>query len=333
MHSQQARVSQLSSLTASIRYLFRQSQMGSYLTLLTPLIGMLILFSIMNEYFLQFDNMMNITRSIAITGVVAIGETIVLIAGGVDLSISAVMAMSGLVAAVAVRVGLPYAAAFLAALASGLVVGLANGLIITKLRINPLITTLAMGMIVRGLAYVGTGGYTLTVPNPGFSDLGRGRAFDVVPWPVIVLLVTYALAHIFLTRTLPGRYVYSIGGNPVACRLAGIDVDRWRIALYALGGAFAGFGGYMLASLVGAAMGNAALGAELDIIAGVILGGASLAGGEGTILGTLLGILLLGTLTNGLIMLNVSTFWQMVARGGVLLLALLIDAWRSGGYR
>lgn len=316
-----------------LEHLIRNTQTGAYLTLLAPLLGMIILFSAMNEYFLQMGNMLNIARSIAISGIVAVGETIVLISGGVDLSISSVMALSGLAAAAVARAGLPFGLAFLAALISGLVVGLLNGAIITKLRINPLITTLATGMIVRGLAYVGTGGYTLTVTKAGFTELGRGRAFDVVPWPVIVLLATYVIAHIFLTRTMAGRYVYSIGGNPIACRLAGIPVDMWRMIVYALGGVFAGFGGYMLSSLVGASMGNAALGAELDIIAGVVLGGASLAGGEGTLVGTLLGILLLGTLTNGLIMLNVSSFWQMVARGGVLLLAVLIDAWRSGGYR
>ena len=334
MQSQPAQQSRSHTVADRLRALFgKNSVLGTNLTLLVTLGVMLVVFSITSPYFLQVDNLMNIARSVAIIGIVAVGETIVLISGGIDMSIAAVMAMSGLFAAVAVRSGMPFFVGFLAALLAGLIVGLVNGLIITRMRINPLIATLATGMIVRGLAYVGSSGYTLTVTTPGFSDLGRGRMMDVVPYPVILLGITYIGADLFLRRSLGGRYVYSIGGNPVACRLAGIDVDRWRILFYVLGGVFAAYGGYVLSSLVGASMGNAALGVELDIIAGVVLGGASLAGGEGTIIGTLLGILVLGTLTNGLIMLNVSAFWQMVARGVVLLLAVLLDSWRTGGYR
>lgn len=312
--------------------------MGGNIPLIITLGGMVIIFSILSPHFLQFDNIMNIVRSVSITGIVAVGTTIVLISGGIDLSIAAVMALTGLAAAVVLRteqlpVILAIALGFLAALATGSFIGLINGMIVTKMRINPLITTLAMGMIVRGLAYVGTGGYTLTVPMQEFTVIGRGRLLDFVPYAAILLIVTMTLAYIFLSRTLAGRYVYSIGGNPVACRLAGINVDRWRVIFYVLGGLFAGFGGFLFSSLIGAAMGNAAVGAELNIIAAVILGGASLTGGEGAITGTLLGVLILGTLTNGLIMLNVSSFWQMVAQGLVLLTAVLIDALRSGGYR
>jgi ribose transport system permease protein len=308
-------------------------RLGGNVTLLITLGVMIAVFSLSAEYFLQLDNLLNIARSISIVGIVAVGETIVLISGGVDLSIAAVMAMAGLVAAVVARAGLPFGLAFGAALACGLFIGAINGFIVTKLHINPLITTLATGMIVRGLAYVAAGGATLTVPVKGFSDLGRGRLGGIVPYPVIILAIVYLFAHILLTRTILGRNVYAIGGNSIACRLAGINVDRWRVLFYALGGLFAGFGGYMLSSLVGASMGNAAIGSELSVIAGVVLGGASLAGGEGTMIGTLLGILVLGTLTNGLIMLNVSTYWQQVASGVVLLLAVLLDAWRTGGYR
>jgi ribose transport system permease protein len=312
--------------------------MGGNTPLIITLGAMIVLFSILSPHFLQLDNIMNIVRSVSISGIVAIGTTIVLISGGIDLSIAAVMALTGLAAAGVLRAEqLPIIPAivmgFLAALAAGSFIGLINGMIVTKMRINPLITTLAMAMIVRGLAYVGTGGYTLTVPMQEFTVIGRGRLFDVVPYAAILLILTMILAYVFLKRTLAGRYVYSIGGNPVACRLAGINVDRWRVIFYVLGGLFAGFGGFLFSSLIGAAMGNAAVGAELNIIAAVILGGASLTGGEGSVTGTLLGVLILGTLTNGLIMLNVSSFWQMVAQGLVLLIAVLIDALRSGGYR
>jgi len=317
-----------------LRRLFgKNSPMGGSLTLIITLVIMIVVFTAMSPYFLQVENLLNIARSIAIIGIVAVGETIVLISGGIDMSIAAVMALGGLAATAVIRAGQPFYVAFAAALAAGALVGFINGGIVTRLHINPLITTLAIGQIVRGLAYVGTGGYTLTVALRGYTDLGRGRLFGLIPYPVILLAVTYVVAHIWLNRNIGGRYVYSIGGNALACRLAGLDVDRWRIVFYMLGGIFAAFGGYVLSSLVGASMGNAALGVELDVISGVVLGGASLAGGEGTIIGTLLGVLVLGTLTNGLIMLNVSSFWQMVARGSVLLIAVLLDAWRSGGYR
>jgi ribose transport system permease protein len=306
---------------------------GANLTLLFTLIIMLLVFSSLSQYFFTVRNLFNIMRSIAITGVAAVGATIVLVGGGIDLSVAAVMAASGMGAALAIRSGLPFGIAFIIALILGLSVGLINGLIITKIRINPLITTLGMGMIVRGFTYIGYSGGTLTVPNEGFSELGRGRFLDVVPYPVIILFIVYFGMNIILTRTIFGRMIYAIGGNPIACRLAGLNVDRWRLVFYGIGGLFAGFAGYMLASLVGSAMANAAIGAELDIIAAVILGGASLLGGEGNLIGTFLGTMVLGTLTNGLIMINVPVFWQMVARGSALMLALFIDSWRAGGYR
>ncbi len=310
-----------------------KGEYGSNITLLLTMAAMITIFSLMAPNFLKLDNMLNIARSIAITGVVAIGETFVLIAGGIDLSITSVMAAAGMAAAVVIRAGAPLWVGVIVAIAVGAVVGLINGLIVTKIRINPFITTLGTSQIVRGLAYISSAGHTLTVPVKGFTELGRGRWLDVIPYPVFILIALFILAHFFLTKTLAGRYIYAIGGNSIACRLAGIKVDRWRLFFYSICGVTAGFAGYMFSSLVGSAMGNAALGTEMSIISGVILGGASLAGGEGTIIGSFLGVLLLGTLTNGLIQLNVPSFWQMVAAGLVLMVSLFIDSWRSGGYR
>jgi len=308
---------------------------GSNLTLLITLILMIVYFSLVAENFFQLDNMMNIARAVAITGVVAVGETIVLISGGIDLSITSVMAAAGMTAALTIRAGAPFVVGILVALLTGALIGVINGLIVTKIHINPFITTLGMAQIIRGFAYIISARYssTLTVPVEGFSELGRGRLLGIIPYPVIVLIVVFIIAHFFLTKTLAGRYVYSIGGNPMACRYAGIDVDKWRLLFFAICSMMAGFGGYMLTSLVGSAIGNAALGNEMNVIAAVILGGASLAGGEGNIIGTFLGVFLLGTLTNGLIQLNVPSEWQMVAAGAVLMIALFIDSWRSGGYK
>jgi ribose transport system permease protein len=320
------------SLISNLGRLLR-GQNGANLTLLFTLVLMMFLFSIQSEYFLTVKNILSITRAIAITGVVAAGETIVLIGGGIDLSVASIMAACGMAAAFALRSGYSFGAAILFALIIGTFVGLINGLIITKIRINPLITTLGVGQIVRGITYLSYAGGTLTVPIEGFSELGRGRFLDVIPYSAIVLLAVYIILHLLLTRSLLGRMVYGIGGNPIACRLAGINVDRWRLVFYCIGGLFAGLGGYILTSLSGSAVGGAAIGAELDIISAVILGGASLAGGEGNMIGTFLGALVLGTLSNGLVMMNVPVFWQQVAGGTVLLIALFIDSWRSGGYR
>jgi ribose transport system permease protein len=295
---------------------------------------MIVVFTLLSPYFLQLNNMMNIARSISINGIAAAGETMVLISGGLDLSVASVMAASGMiVSSLIMNAGWAVGPARVAAMGFGLLVGLSNGLIITKARINPLITTLATGFIIRGAGYVASNGRTLGVIKEGYSELGRGRLLDAVPFPVIGLMLVYLLVYFVMQYTRLGHYIYAIGGNPVACRVSGINVDRWRISIYALCGMIAGTAGVLLSSLTGSGIPNAAIGSELVIIAGVILGGVSLSGGIGRVEGTLLGVLILGTLTNGLIMLNVQSYWQIIAQGGVLLIAVLIDTWRTGGYR
>jgi ribose transport system permease protein len=308
--------------------------LGGNLYLIVTLAGIVAIFSILSPYFLQFSNMMNVARSVSITGTAAAGETMVLISGGLDLSVASVMAASGMiVSSLIMNAGWAVGPARAAAVGFGLAVGLVNGLIITRARINPLITTLATGFIIRGAGYVASNGRTLGVIREGYSDLGRGRLLDAVPFPVIALVIIYLLVYFAMRYTKLGNYIYAIGGNAAACRVSGINVDRWRIAIYALCGMIAGWAGVLLSSLTGSGIPNAAIGSELVIIAGAILGGVSLSGGIGRIEGTLLGVLILGSLTNGLIMLNVPSYWHTIAQGGVLLMAVLIDAWRTGGYR
>ena len=308
--------------------------LGGNLYLIVTLAGLITIFSILSPYFLQLNNMMNIARSISISGITAAGETMVMISGGLDLSVASVMAASGMiVSALIMNAGWPIAAARAAAVGFGLAVGLVNGLVITKGRINPLIATLASGFIIRGAGYLASGGRTLGVIKEGYTVLGRGRLLGAVPYPVILLAAVYLLVYFVMRYTKLGHYIYAIGGNADACRVSGIDVDRWRLSIYALCGATAGFAGVLLSSLTGSGIPNVAIGSELVIIAGAILGGVSLSGGRGRIEGTLLGVLILGTLTNGLIMLNVRSYWQTIAQGGVLLMSVLIDAWRTGGYR
>jgi ribose transport system permease protein len=308
--------------------------LGGSLYLVITLAALLIAFSILSPYFFQVSNLMNIARSVSITGITAAGETMVLVSGGIDLSVGSVMAASGMVvSSLIMNAGWPTMAARLAAVAFGLAVGLVNGLVISKGRINPLITTLATGFIIRGAGYVASNGRTLGVIREGYTALGRGRLLDVVPYPVLALLVIYAVVYFVLGYLKLGQYMYAIGGNAAACRVSGINVDRWRLAIYALCGTIAGISGVILSSQTGSGIPDVSVGVEMVIIAGVILGGTSLSGGRGRIEGTLLGVLIMGTLTNGLIMLNVRSYWQTIAQGGILLMAVLIDAWRTGGYR
>jgi ribose transport system permease protein len=274
----------------------------------------------------------NIGRAAGINGITAMGETLVLVSGGLDLSISAVMAISGMVAGSLIYRGLPLIVGILGGLIVGVFVGLINGMIITRARINPLITTLATMAIARGIAFIMTGGLGIPLHQQEFRRIARGDVFGV-PALLVVLLVVCGITYVLMRFTQYGRYLYAVGGNAEASRLCGLNVDRWRLVTYAICGLIAGLSGVMLASLTGTALPNAALGAELDIIAAAIIGGTSLSGGEGTVLGTLMGILLLSTLTNGLTVINVPIYWHQVIRGIILLLAVLLDAIRSGGYK
>jgi ribose/xylose/arabinose/galactoside ABC-type transport system permease subunit len=211
-----------------------------------------------------------------------------------------------------------------AGFAIGPLVGLANGLLVTKVGINPLITTLGTMSIVRGMAFVLTGGLTGTILDSGFAYIGRGKFFEI-PVPLIILLIWFLIALLVMTSTRFGRDLYSIGGNAEASRLAGIPVDRRKIAVYVISGGAASVAGIVLASQLGAGAPQSAAGVELTVITAVILGGTSLSGGKGTVWGTMLGVFIMGVLNNGLALLRVSSFYQEVFRGAVLLLAVAVD--------
>lgn len=300
------------------------------------LIGILaievLVFSVLSPYFLSVVNLLNVGRAVSIQGIAAAGMTIALISGGFDLSIGSVAAASGVLVAMLLQSGMPLGVAVAGGVSLGIIVGLANGLLITRLRINPLIATLGMLSIVRGIAFLATGGVSLTVQNEAFRFLGRGY-IGGVPSPFVSMIFIYVVVFVVLGYTQFGRYVYAIGGNPVATRLAGINVNKWRLVVYIIVGASAGLSGVYLSSLMGTAMPNAALGFELSVIAAVILGGASLAGGSGSIVGTFIGMFILGVLNNGLVLLNVPSYYQTIAQGSVLLIAVAVDQFRTGGYK
>jgi ribose transport system permease protein len=287
---------------------------------------LIIVLSRLSPYFLSVNNFLNIGVAVSIIGIIAVAMTMVIVSGGIDLSVGSVVAITGtVVAQLSHRMPLPYAVTL--ALLVGVAVGGFNGLAVTRLGINPLIATLGSLSIARGLAFVLSGGLTQTISSDAFGFLGRGFLFGI-PFPVIVMLLLFALTAAVMQKTVFGRSLYAVGGNAHASRLASLPVSRLQMSVYLLSGFSAALGGLFLASQLSSGAPAAAAGIELSVIAAVILGGTSLSGGKGTIGGTLLGVLILGTLNNGLTLLNVSSYYQEVARGTVLLLAVGLDQLR-----
>ncbi|MES2459428.1 MAG: ABC transporter permease [Armatimonadota bacterium] len=304
----------------------------TWLGLLGVYIALIITLSLKSPYFLSVNNFLNIGVAVSIIGIIAVTMTMVIVSGGIDLSVASVVALTGTVVAQLSNRDMPFGlpampVAVTSALAVGLLAGAFNGVAVTRIGINPLIATLGTLSIARGLAFVSSGGLTQTISSDAFGFLGRGFLLGI-PFPVIFMLLLFALTAAIMQKTVFGRSLYAIGGNAQASRLAGLPVSRLVMAVYILSGFSAALGGLFLASQFSSGAPAAAAGIELSVIAAVILGGTSLSGGKGTIGGTLLGVLILGTLNNGLTLLSVSSYYQEVARGAVLLLAVGLDQLR-----
>ena len=282
-------------------------------------------------FFLHVDNFLNILVAVSVIAILSVTMTLVIISGGIDLSVGSVVTLTSVTAA-QLSYHMPLWSAALIALGVGTLIGYLNGLAITKIGINPLISTLGSLSIAHGAALLLSGGLTQSINSKAlgseaFSSLGQGRVMDI-PSQVIVMALLFILAAWVMKSTVFGRSIYAIGGNPNASRLAGLPVSRLQTTVYVLSGLCAALGGIFSASQMGAGSNSAGTGIELSVIAAVILGGTSLSGGKGTIAGTLLGVLILGTLNNGLTLLSVSSDYQEVARGAVLLLAVGLDQLR-----
>ncbi len=288
-----------------------------------------IVLSFASPYFLTTNNLLNVAKALVIVGIAAAGETLVIIAGGFDLSIGSTMAAAGMLAAYLLDIGSGVGPAFLAAILLGICIGAANGTLIAYFRINPLITTLATLAIIRGLAFVISDGREIIITNKTWLSIGTGK-WASIPYIVLILIMVYLVFALIMPRTTFGRYIYAIGSNARAARLSGISTKRWQMAIYITCGATAALAGLMLAARTGNARPAAAMGFELDVITAVILGGASLKGGRGTILGTAIGLILLFMINNGLTLAQVPSFWQQVCKGFILLAAVLYDEVRSG---
>jgi ribose transport system permease protein len=294
--------------------------------LILALIILIVVFSFASEYFFSVPNFLNIARQVSVTAIVAVGMTFVIISGGIDLSVGSNLAFSGVIAAMTFAQSGSVPLAFLAGVAVGFGIGLFNGLLTAKGRIAGFIVTLATMGAIRGFSFIVTGGNPVPAADPGFIFVGTGSVFGIAV-PILIMVVIVALGSFVLNKTKFGRYVYAVGGNEKASRWSGLKVDRVQVAVYSLVGLLAGLAGVIFASRLGSGQPFAGDGFELDVIAAVILGGSSLAGGRGTISGTIIGVLIIGVLGNGLTLLDVSSYWQMVVQGAIIVAAVLIDRW------
>ncbi|MHB8629039.1 MAG: ABC transporter permease [Aggregatilineales bacterium] len=304
-----------------------QLKINPTLVLLMAFVLMCLIFSLFAPGFFSINNLKTISNTVAEVGITAVGMTLVLVTAGVDLSVGSTAALAGVVTSLLWPNVLPIWPAVLCGLLSGLLVGLFNGLVITRLRINPLITTLATYSAVRGIAFIITGPQDNQLGDPSFEWLGRGNVAGI-PASLIIMLVLFAVFYFILRSTRFGRNLYAIGGSREAARLAGIKINVHLLIAYGVCGLLSAFAGLISAAQLGAGRPQAATGLEFTVIAAVVLGGTSLAGGKGSLLGTLIGVVLLRTLDNGLVLLNISSYYQDVARGAVLLLTVGIDQLR-----
>jgi len=282
-----------------------------------------IVLSLLSDRFLTLNNAVNVLRQSTINGIMAVGMTFVILTAGIDLSVGAVLALSTVVTADLLQQGMATPLALSAGLGLGAVAGLVNGVIITKAKVPPFVATLGMMTVARGLSLTYTEGRPITGLPDGFRFIGTG-SLGPIPMPIIVAAITFLLGYILLTRTRVGEYILALGNSPVAARYAGIATDRYTTVVYVVAGLLSALAGIILVARLNSAQPTAGLAYEFDAIAAVVVGGTSFAGGEGGLGGTLLGVLVIAVLNNGLNLLNVSSFYQPVVTGLVIALALLL---------
>ncbi|CAH1591634.1 ribose ABC transporter membrane subunit [Vibrio jasicida] len=295
---------------------------------LIALIFLIVVVSFLNPNFFTVDNILNILRQTSVNAIIAVGMTLVILTAGIDLSVGSVLALCGAFAASMIALEVPVLIAVPTALFAGAALGAISGIIIAKGKVQAFIATLVTMTLLRGVTMVYTDGRPIST---GFTDtadafawFGTGYALGI-PVPVWLMVIVFAAAWYLLNHTRFGRYVYALGGNESATRLSGINVDRVKIGVYAICGMLAALAGIIVTSRLSSAQPTAGMGYELDAIAAVVLGGTSLMGGKGRIMGTLIGALIIGFLNNALNLLDVSSYYQMIAKAVVILLAVLVD--------
>jgi len=298
---------------------------------LLPFLSLIVLFvalSIASPYFLTANNLASVARQTAVFNTMALGMTIVIVSGGIDLSVGSILGLSGLIGTMALERGYPIGIGVLIGVAAGTLCGFSNGLMVTRLRIPPFVVTLGTLGIFRGLALIFSNGLPVHKIPAGFSFLGEGNLAGV-PFVLWMLVICAVAVHVVLEHTRLGRYAFAIGSNRVASVYAGIPVSFHVTSVYAIGGALTGLAGMIEASRLMTGQPTAGQGYELQAIAAVVIGGGSLNGGEGSVVGTLIGAFIMGLLSNGADLLNISNYWQQVIIGSVIILAVTLDEVRK----
>lgn len=318
---------------ATLRTMLSTGDASSLLTVSTALVVLVVFFSLASKYFFSTTVFLNIGMYAAIMGTLACSMTFINVSGNIDISGGSQIAVVGMVTAVLIRSGAyPLWLCVLGGVLTGTLCGMLNGFFITVFKVNAFITTIASMQMIRGIAYLISNGQTLVISDQTFKFIGRGYIGNI-PFTLILLIIFYCIFFVISKYTVFGRTIYMIGGNPQASFLSGIKVQRIRFLLYMLNGTMAGLAGVMLASQSGAGLPMAAPNTNMQALSAVILGGAGLSGGRGTIIGTFIGVMVLCTLSTGMTMLSISSFWQDVIVGLVLLISVSVDAIKSGSLK
>jgi ribose transport system permease protein len=293
------------------------------------LILMALVLSMASPYFLTVDNLFAIGLQMSVVAIMALGQMMVIISSGIDLSVGSVMALSGVGTTMLMAHGMPILPAIIVGLFIGGLCGILTGALVAWGFVPPFIVTLGMMGIARGAALLLTGGVPIFGLSAQFGFLGGGRIFGLVPVPVLFTIILALSAHFLLTKIAFGRYIFAIGSNITAARLSGIQVKKILLWVYLINGLLCGFAGIILASRLSTGQPTAGTGYELDVIAACVIGGASLSGGKGSILGAIIGALIMGILRNGCNLLDISEFWQKIAIGIIIVMAVFVDQYRK----
>ena len=311
-------------------FILKNVTANTQFSIICAIFGLIVLFSILSPYFLSLNNMLNIGQYASIMGILAIGETMALLTGGFDISIAAVAAFCGMVTAIFIQTfEQPLGISIFMGLLAGAGAGAVNAFIHTGLKINPLITTLSTMSIFRSLAFIVNEGKTVTITNDAFLEIGRSSILGIPSCFFFMIILMIVMGYV-LMQTGFGRKLYCIGGNKYASFLSGINITRTKFIMFILIGIFSGFAGILMASQTGAGLSSAAMGMEMNVIAAAILGGVSLAGGKGNMQGTFLGVFLLAMIQNGMVMINVQSYYQNLVKGIILVVSVYIDVLRNG---
>ncbi|GAP40480.1 ABC transporter permease [Flexilinea flocculi] len=290
------------------------------------MIGMFVILSVSSTKFLKMNNILNVLSTVALNGILAMGMVFVITAGGIDLSIGSLLALASTTIGIVLQATGSIPLACVTAVVICTFFGLLNGLLVAKFNMFPFVVTLASQLVIRGLGYVISGGYSFALANPKFSQIGLGKLFGIIPYPILILLGIAVISYLLLHWTKFGRYIYAVGGNINAATASGVNVFWTRVGSFIISGLFAGVAGIIMTARINAAQPNIGVGYETDAIAACVIGGTSFAGGISTIPGTMVGIIIIGLIYNGMNLIGISSYWQTISKGLLIIGAVMLDS-------